>query len=65
MRLSFVIKGNLMKMTMKDPKEKNEPAEEQRKEPEQQQDDSARNSNWDSHQRIDEEGNELDPDDIK
>jgi hypothetical protein len=52
-------------MIMKDPKEKNEPAEDQHKEPEQQQDEGTRDSNWDSHQRIDEEGNELDPDDIK
>lgn len=28
-------------------------------------DETIQDSNWDEHQRIDEEGNELSPDDIK
>jgi hypothetical protein len=43
---------------MKDPKEQEEENVEQQTENQQ-------NSNWDEHQRIDEEGNELDPEDIK
>ncbi|MGN7988788.1 hypothetical protein ACTJKC_15670 [Pedobacter sp. 22226] len=47
---------------MKDPKEKEEKDENQNINP---QEKSTQDSNWDEHQRVDEEGNELDPEDIK
>ncbi|RLJ80815.1 hypothetical protein [Pedobacter alluvionis] len=48
---------------MKDPKEQEEEnAEQQTENP---QTENTQDSNWDEHQRIDEEGNELDPEDIK
>ncbi|WP_412469172.1 hypothetical protein [Pedobacter sp. KLB.chiD] len=47
---------------MIDPKEKEERPEEENVE---QQDKTEADSNWNEHQRIDEEGNELEPDDIK
>jgi hypothetical protein len=43
---------------MKDPKEQEEENAEQQTE-------NTKDSNWDEHQRVDEEGNELDPEDIK
>jgi len=43
---------------MKDPKEKEQENVEQQAE-------KAQDSNWDEHQRVDEEGNELGPEDIK
>ncbi|WP_293786708.1 hypothetical protein [uncultured Pedobacter sp.] len=47
---------------MIDPKEKEERPKEENAE---QQDKTGQDSNWDEHQRVDEEGNELEPDDIK
>jgi len=49
---------------MTDPKEK-EKAKEQHTEDSSAKTDTTKESNWDKHQRIDEEGNELDPEDIK
>ena len=43
---------------LKDPKEQEEENVEQQTE-------NTQDSNWDEHQRVDEEGNELDPEDIK
>jgi hypothetical protein len=48
---------------MKDPKEKDDQQQQDQNNGTQRE--PARDSNWDPHQRIDEEGNELDPDDIK
>jgi hypothetical protein len=43
---------------MIDPKEQEDENVDQKTE-------NTQDSNWDEHQRVDEEGNELDPDDIK
>ena len=50
---------------MTDPKEKEKPEEQQHTEDSGSKTDTTKDSNWDKHQRIDEEGNELDPEDIK
>lgn len=47
---------------MVDPKEKELQPQEENVE---QQDKTDQDSNWNEHQRVDEEGNELEPDDIK
>jgi len=47
---------------MIDPKEKQAEAQDENVE---QQDNTGQDSNWNEHQRVDEEGNELEPDDIK
>jgi len=47
---------------MADPKEKELQPQEENVE---QQDKTDQDSNWNEHQRVDEEGNELEPDDIK
>ncbi|SDF65633.1 hypothetical protein SAMN05421827_101110 [Pedobacter terrae] len=47
---------------MIDPKEKEAESQSENVE---QQDNTDQDSNWNEHQRIDEEGNELEPDDIK
>ncbi|WP_186462409.1 hypothetical protein [Pedobacter suwonensis] len=47
---------------MADPKEKKLQPQEENVE---QQDKTDQDSNWNEHQRVDEEGNELEPDDIK
>ncbi|MCX2492243.1 hypothetical protein OQX63_02085 [Pedobacter sp. PF22-3] len=47
---------------MIDPKEKEAQPQDENVE---QQDKNGQDSNWNEHQRIDEEGNELEPDDIK
>jgi len=49
---------------MKDPKEKNNDAENEQIQPLDSQSEND-DTNWDEHQRIDEEGNELDSEDIK
>ena len=53
------------KTAMTDPKEKDEKAQAQNAGEFSPQQTSAEDSNWEEHQRVDEEGNELDPDDIK
>ncbi|MCZ4225123.1 hypothetical protein [Pedobacter rhodius] len=50
---------------MKDPKEKDEKAETQNSRDISPEDNTNEASNWGKHQRVDEEGNELDPNDIK
>lgn len=50
---------------MTDPKEKEQPEEQQHTKDSGPETDTTKDSNWDKHQRIDEEGNELDPEDIK
>lgn len=47
---------------MIDPKEKETEAQDENVE---RQDNTDQDSNWNEHQSIDEEGNELEPDDIK
>ncbi|MFF5381033.1 hypothetical protein [Pedobacter suwonensis] len=47
---------------MVDPKEKELQTQEENVK---QQDKTDQDSNWNEHQRVDEEGNELEPDDIK
>lgn len=50
---------------MKDPKENDDQTQDANGEAAQQQSDNNENTNWDEHQQVDEEGNEVDPDDIK
>jgi len=50
---------------MTDPKEKEKPEAQQPTEDSASNTDTVKDSNWDKHQRIDEEGNELGPEDIK
>jgi len=50
---------------MIDPKEKNKDTQEENKEKLQDKTPDNSDSNWDEHQQIDEEGNEITPDDIK
>lgn len=55
---------------MKDPKEKNEPEQEGHEDAAREQssgngNSTSGNTNWNEHQQIDEEGNEVGPDDIK
>jgi hypothetical protein len=49
---------------MIDPEEKDEKAQDENSEAAQEQSDNTKNSNWHKHQQIDEEGNEVGPDDI-
>ena len=50
---------------MKDPKEQDKKSQEQSFEDGKLQPRSTEDSNWEESQQVDEEGNELDPDDIK
>jgi len=52
-------------MIMTDPKEKDLQEREENKNSAAETQNSASDSNWDTHQQIDEEGNEIGPDDIK
>lgn len=52
-------------MIMKDPEEKDEQAQGTDSEAAGQQPTETQNTNWDKKQQIDEEGNEIGPDDIK
>ena len=50
---------------MEDPKDKDEKAKQENQIDANPQPKPSEGSNWDEHQRIDEEGNELGPDDVK
>ncbi len=50
---------------MKDPEEKDEQAQDTNGEAARQQSTDTPNTEWDKNQQIDEEGNEIGPDDIK
>ena len=50
---------------MKDPEEQDEKMLDENAREVNEQSKPTEESNWDEHQRIDEEGNKLDPDDIK
>jgi len=50
---------------MKNPEEENEQKGRTRSDSADEQSKENKETNWDEHQRIDEEGNELGPDDIK
>lgn len=50
---------------MTDPKEKDEQAQDASEQIKKPQSNDTKNTNWDKHQQIDEEGNEVGPDDIK
>ncbi len=49
---------------MKDPEKKDEKAQDENSEANQEQTDKPKSTNWREHQEIDEEGNEIGPDDI-
>ena len=50
---------------MKDPEEKENQAQSANEESNDQQSNDKINTNWDKHQQVDEEGNEVGPDDLK
>jgi hypothetical protein len=50
---------------MKDPEEKDHQAQQANDDETKQQPNYTENTNWDKHQQVDEEGNEVGPDDIK
>ncbi|TDQ11030.1 hypothetical protein [Pedobacter metabolipauper] len=50
---------------MTDPKEKDKQAQQSTDETAEQKSKNTQDANWDEHQQVDEEGNELDPEDIK
>ncbi len=50
---------------MTDPREKDEQAQDQNKGNVHPENKTNEETNWNENQRVDEEGNELDPDDIK
>ena len=50
---------------MKDPEEKDNQAQSANENNKDQQSSDKENANWDKHQQVDEEGNEVGPDDLK
>lgn len=50
---------------MKDPEEKDNQAQSANGEAAEEQSNSTQNTNWNEHQQIDEEGNEITPEDVK
>ena len=65
LRICVVMDRNQEYIPMKDPKEKDEQAQNSSDETAQQQSSDTQETNWEKNQQVDEEGNEVDPEDIK
>ena len=63
--LSALLLWKLKNKNMTDPREKDEQAQDQNKGNVHPENKTNEETNWNENQRVDEEGNELDPDDIK